>query len=114
MKRTLYLALLLVGSLLIAACEDVKAVLPDNGELLIQINGLPNDADEAGIIVNGPDNFEQEVNVETTLLGLDAGSYKITAKPVIFSGETYTPDKESERVDVERNERTDYTLTYTK
>ena len=113
MKRALYLSLLLVSILFVAACEDVKAVLPDNGELLIQINGLPNDA-KAGILVNGPDDYEKEVDVETTLTDLDAGSYKITATPVVFGGETYTPDKETDRVDVERNERTDFILNYTK
>ena len=50
----------LVSVLFVAACEDVKAVLPDNGELLIQINGLPNDA-KAGILVNGPDDYERKL-----------------------------------------------------
>jgi len=112
MKRTLYFILLLVGVLFIAACDEVTAALPDNGKLFIQLTDLPSAAD-AGIEVLGPDNYQEVVDKETTLVELDAGNYRITAKTVTFEGKTYTPDETTIRREVERNQTEEVEITYT-
>ena len=112
MKRTLYTVLLLLSLLLVAACEEVTAALPDNGELFIQLTDLPSAAD-AGIEVLGPDNYQETVNKETTLVELDAGNYRITAGPVSFEGKTYTPNETTIRTVIERNQTEEIEIVYT-
>lgn len=69
-----------------AACRDPK---PTTGSLIVAVDGLPAGAD-AGVSVQGPNNFLKHVPATTTLENLVPGDYAVTVATTRFSGALYT------------------------
>ncbi|MDX2058698.1 MAG: hypothetical protein SFV24_12915 [Gemmatimonadales bacterium] len=69
------------------------------GSLTVTVTGLPGAA-SAGVLVTGPGAYSQAVTATTTLTGLTAGTYTITATSVSFSSTNYAPTPASQTVAV--------------
>ena len=62
---------------------------PAGGTLAVAISGLPAGVD-AGVTVNGPDAFSQDVSTSTVLTDVAPGAYSAVASSVTDGSDTYT------------------------
>jgi hypothetical protein len=67
--------------------------------LTVTITGLPGGT-AASVSVSGPDGFQQTVSATTTLSGLKAGVYTLTAQSVSSSGTQYDPSPAIQAVNI--------------
>ncbi len=82
-----------------------------SGRLTITVAGLPNGT-SADIQVTGPAGYAQTVNTSQTLVGLDAGTYTITASDVVEGSTNYSSTVASQGVSVTSGGTATRTITY--
>ena len=74
--------------LVLAACE--RSMEPVRGSITLTVTGLP--SNPAQIMVTGPNSYSKSVTATTTLSGLAAGTYMVTASNVNTGTATYAPN----------------------
>jgi len=82
------------------------------GTLAINVAGLP-PATAAAVHVSGPGGFAQDLTESTTLNGLPAGPYTVTAQSVSPGGTTYNPSPGSQIATVQTGSTTSASVSYT-
>jgi hypothetical protein len=80
--------------------------------LIVNVAGLP-PATPAAVHVSGPAGYAQDVTGSTTLNGLAAGSYTVTAQSVTPAGTTYNPSPGSQIATVSAAGTTSANVSYT-
>ncbi len=90
----LALALLLANF----ACSEAMTA-PRTGQLRVFIEGLPAGT-APGVVVTGPDAFRQQLDSGRTLTALTAGTYTISAPPVLTTSVRYAATPASQTVTV--------------
>ncbi|MBA3258819.1 MAG: hypothetical protein H0T68_05050 [Gemmatimonadales bacterium] len=70
-----------------------------SGSLALTVSGLPPGAD-AAVLVTGPGGYSRQLAASTTLRGLLAGSYTLTAQPVAANGTQYAGTPSSQQASV--------------
>jgi peptidase M66-like protein len=73
-----------------AATAQVTYGAAGGATLTVTISGLPTGT-PATVSVSGPDGFQQSITATTTLAGLEAGIYSVSAQSVSASGTEYDP-----------------------
>jgi len=87
------------------------AYAPTLGSLTVTVAGLPGGA-SAAVQVSGPGGFSRAVTATTTLTGLAAGSYTVTASNVSSGGQVYLPSPSSQSRAVTAGATGTATVTY--
>jgi hypothetical protein len=82
------------------------------GALILNVAGLP-PATSAAIHVSGPGGYARDVTQSTTLNGLAAGPYTVTAASVTPAGTTYNPSPGSQIANVSAAGTTSANVSYT-
>lgn len=83
----------------------------NTGSLVVIVNGLPGGTD-AAVTVTGPNGFSQVVTATDTLEPVAAGSYTVTATPVVAGPDNYAPAPQTQQVTVQSNGTGTSTVTY--
>ena len=87
--------------------------LAQQGDLAIQISGLPVGFD-ANVVVTGGGGFSVGVKTSTTLFALEPGNYTISASDVPDEGRDYQPSPTTQIVTVLKGRTVKATVTYAK
>ena len=82
------------------------------GDLRVTISGLPSGADGA-VTVTGPDGYEEQLAVTTTLEGLPPGEYTVAAASVTAGGSSYEASPAASTVPVTAGATATTAVTYT-
>lgn len=82
------------------------------GTLIVNVAGLP-PATAAAVHVSGPSGYAQDVTESTTLTGLTAGPYTVTAQSVTPVATTYNPSPGSQIATVSTGATTSANVSYT-
>jgi hypothetical protein len=83
---------------------------PDPGALEVTVTGLG--GIDAIVNVTGPGGFDELVTASTTFVGIEPGSYSVTAQTVVDGGDTYEPTVSDPTVDVPEGGTASVTVTY--
>lgn len=85
---------------------------PTTGELQVKLQGLPAEA-KAGVVVSGPDGFEEVLDASTLLEELEPGDYTIEANVLEVGLFRFTPEPMEIEAEVVAGKRMDATIVYT-
>ncbi|HET6681589.1 MAG TPA: hypothetical protein VFG84_10350 [Gemmatimonadaceae bacterium] len=82
------------------------------GGIAITVTGVPFDA-TTPLLVTGPQGYSQGLTKGQTLMGLDPGTYTVSASDVLFRGNRYAPEEPSQSVAIAAvSEPADVTVEY--
>lgn len=81
------------------------------GRLTVSVAGLPLGA-SADITVTGPNGFLRTVNSTQTIVGLEAGTYTLSADAVVAGATNFTPDVATQTVAIAAGGTASRTVTY--
>lgn len=85
---------------------------PNLGSLLVNITGLPSNAN-AAVAVTGPNGYSQSATSTQSLTSLAPGTYTVTAQEVVTTGgTTYTPSPAGQDAGVTASNTTTATVRY--
>ncbi|MFQ6045112.1 MAG: hypothetical protein ACE5PT_01965, partial [Gemmatimonadales bacterium] len=90
-----------VATALTVACGDDTTAPPQPtvGSLVVSVTGLPAGTD-ADVTVTGPGGFTQQLTTSDTLIGLEPGTYTLSADSVLSQQQTYAASPDTQAVSV--------------